>query len=455
MPRESAAELAPNLPLVGEGYRIWPSTERRNRSSHPAFLILRRIEALSGWHRTRLRAILRSKAMFSGPLSLRFLALSSSKTTSSTQWSWFSIVQWVRMTWSSLAAAIGWESRKYRIWISSGWPSTRRHAWSSASARTPGKSWVVASVVSVMTLMVRCSLRPWLDSISEPKVSAASSSANLRLTAVKIALWFSLRARTYWPLASRMAWAMARLQCKASAVTMQPLSDSSLIASKAPATSLRPGARRCAKTSRCSAAQTLTTCRGVALAPLAKAPLIALPSIATTPLRRLLLAKATMNCAKAASKATGSSRRNTRLKVSWLGMPCSRRRISRSISSLALPKSAMSEQLSAPHRTAASAMNSSSRRLYRAFPARGSSTASKIEMKPRIGPTMKRRDPQNPNIPDPQYSPMRQMRFPSLVGEISGRTEGGAPPTDRSEWATPLSPLYHRGPHNEPSSRQP
>src|SRR5690349_15479654 len=404
-------------PLVGQGYRIWVSIERRNISSHPAFLIFRRMEALSGCDRSMLRAIFRKRAMFCGPLSLRLRAPSSSKTTSSTQWSWFSMVQWVRTIWSSLSAGNVWESRKYRVLVSSGRPSQRRKVSTCASARMPGKSWALAKVVSVMTFAVRCSLRPWLDWISDPKVSALSSVAKRRSTALKSVLWFSLRARTYSPRASRMAWAIARWQCKASTVTIQPLSDSSLTASKAPTTSLRPGASRCARAKRCSAAQTLTRCKGVALAPLAKAPLMALPSIATTPLRRLLLANAAINRVKAVSKASGSSKRSTRLKVSWLGVPCSKRRTSRSTSFLASPKSAMSAQLSAPHRTAASAMNRSSSRSCRAFSARGSSKSSKIEIKPRIDPSPTRRDLQNRNRRRLQYCPNTHMRFPCLAGE--------------------------------------
>jgi hypothetical protein len=58
--------------------------------------------------------------------------------------------------------------------------------------------------------------------------------------------------------------------------------------------------------------------RGALTARESASPRRALPSMATTPLSlsRLALAKAAMKRRNAASKASGSSRRNTRLKVS-------------------------------------------------------------------------------------------------------------------------------------------
>jgi len=77
------------------------------------------------------------------------------------------------------------------------------------------------------------------------------------------------------------------------------------------------------------------------------------------------------------SKVSGLSRRNTRLNVSWLGMPCSRRRKSRNSPSFDCPKSAISEHDSAPHSTAANAMNSTSNRSCLALSVRGSGNRRK------------------------------------------------------------------------------
>ena len=163
--------------------------------------------------------------------------------------------------------------------------------------------------------------------------------------------------------------------------------------------------------SRMSAAQTLTTCNGVLRRPVSKAPRRALPSIATTP--RNCLAKPAMKRRNAASKACGSSSRNTRLNVSWLGMLCSNRRNWRSNASLARPKSAMSAQPSAPHRIAARAMTKTSSKSCRAFDARGSANPRKaflnlsIRLPLRFGSRS-----QNPSCSLAQYSPQIQMRFP-------------------------------------------
>ena len=50
-----------------QGYRMWAMMELRNALSHPARLILRRMEAFSGCARRMLRANLRKIAIFSGP----------------------------------------------------------------------------------------------------------------------------------------------------------------------------------------------------------------------------------------------------------------------------------------------------------------------------------------------------------------------------------------------------
>lgn len=53
---------------------------------------------------------------------------------------------------------------------------------------------------------------------------------------------------------------MGRLQCRASAVTMQPSSESICSTSRAPRASLRPGAMREASAMRASVAKTSTIC---------------------------------------------------------------------------------------------------------------------------------------------------------------------------------------------------
>ena len=65
-PAQLPAESVPS-PLEGQGYRMWAMMELRNALSHPARLILRRMEAFSGCARRMLRANLRKIAIFSGP----------------------------------------------------------------------------------------------------------------------------------------------------------------------------------------------------------------------------------------------------------------------------------------------------------------------------------------------------------------------------------------------------
>lgn len=89
------------------------------------------------------------------------------------------------------------------------------------------------------------------------------------------------------------------------------------------------------------------------------------------------LPKAVTNRSKQVAKARGSSSRNTRLNVSWLGTPFSSRRNSRNRSSRSAAKSAKSEQCSAPHTDAVSAMVKTSSRSWRlALPVRGSVTSA-------------------------------------------------------------------------------
>ncbi len=146
----------------------------------------------------------------------------------------------------------------------------RRLSSTRPTALMPGKPCFLARTAAETTLARRSSTRPWLGSrtssiwcaIGSRSAAASANSAD----------WFSLRASTYCAWRSRMLFAIAAWQCSASAVTTQPLSDSSLSTSSVPATSLRLGATRWAIASRASAAQTLTRCSGVVLRPRSKAP---------------------------------------------------------------------------------------------------------------------------------------------------------------------------------------
>ena len=67
---------------------------------------------------------------------------------------------------------------------------------------------------------------------------------------------------------------------------------------------------------------------------------------------------AVMKALNARASSAGSSSRNSRLKVSWLGAPCGRATISRkALSSRPSAKSAISTQLFAPHSVAAKVKN--------------------------------------------------------------------------------------------------
>jgi len=123
---------------------------------------------------------------------------------------------------------------------------------------------------------------------------------------------------------------------------------------------------------------------GLATALVGPAQGLAVPATTPVSLRPLALAKAAMKRRKASSKACGLSRRNTRLNVSWLGMPCSRQSKSRNTPSFDRPNSSISEQLPAPHITAASEMNSTSSRSCLALSARGSANRRKAFLNFRI-----------------------------------------------------------------------
>jgi hypothetical protein len=81
---------------------------------------------------------------------------------------------------------------------------------------------------------------------------------------------------------------------------------------------------------------------------------------------------------KQASNALGSSRRNRREKVSWLGIPPGKRMKRRRNGALASPNSAMSTQVSAPHNVEHNAISRISSKSWRcALPVRGSAKSAK------------------------------------------------------------------------------
>src|SRR3954453_20102278 len=100
----------------------------------------------------------------------------------------------------------------------------------------------------------------------------------------------------------------------------------------------------CPSTRRCSAAQAETRCSGEAPAARSKERRRVLPSSATTPGQPS--AKWRMNARKQAWNCAGSSSRNTRENVSWLGMPCRSVGTSSRKVGLARPNRTMSVQVS-------------------------------------------------------------------------------------------------------------
>src|SRR3954453_16357169 len=157
---------------------------------------------------------------------------------------------------------------------------------------------------------------------------------------------------------------------------MRPLSDNSssnfgtaVISLDLPSTATWPSSRRC------SAHQAWTICSGDLPVTRSNERGSVLPSTATTP--RRLSAKARRKGGKQVPNAFGSSRRNTRLKVSWLGVPWRRRRNWRRYGALISPNSAMSEQSSPPDSKVQSAIINNSCRSWRALSCRGSTTSAK------------------------------------------------------------------------------
>src|SRR5512147_124894 len=122
--------------------------------------------------------------------------------------------------------------------------------------------------------------------------------------------------------------------------------------------------------------------------------------------------RAVMKAVKAWARSGGSRSRKTRLKVSWLGGPCGRSMISRRSSSRPAAKSAMSTQLLAPHRVAASDTNRIMPRSCRALTSRGSFTARKIHKSAAIRPPHQRESPLRIPFPTARNT---QMQFPCMA----------------------------------------
>jgi hypothetical protein len=131
----------------------------------------------------------------------------------------------------------------------------------------------------------------------------------------------------------------------------------------------------CAITIRNSQPQALTMCSADFLLALSNERRITLPSIAITPCN--FAAKPSMKRWNAARNWSGSSRRNSRLKVSWQGRPFSSLRKLRRKVSFERAKVAMSTAPCPPLSTVHRAIISSSWKSCRAaFPVRGSSKDS-------------------------------------------------------------------------------
>src|SRR4051812_39542195 len=133
---------------------------------------------------------------------------------------------------------------------------------------------------------------------------------------------------------------------------MQPFRTRVFNSAKVAATSLPPGARAAAIDTRVSASQTLTINGGAQARP--RSPLRRdFPSTATTP-RGAPRSKpsriAPTKLASALASSAGSSRRNTRLKQSWLGAPCGNSTISASSAALTAPKDVDTALLAAQRR---------------------------------------------------------------------------------------------------------
>src|SRR3954467_6667563 len=210
---------------------------------------------------------------------------------------------------------------------------------------------------------------------------------------------------------------MARWQLSASAVMIARFSDSISSSFGTAVISFDVSSvATCARTNREPAAQALTKCNGDRSAARSKERRSVLPSIAITPWAAS--AKPSMNCRKQAWNFAGLSRRNTRLKVSWLGIPCRSCRNCRRNGSLARPKRALSEQSSPPQSTVQKAIIRISSRSCRALSPRGSSSSAKQAANSSMDPPpMPEFHGSNRRLVGPQALtsyPENQMRFPCL-----------------------------------------
>src|SRR5262249_61979809 len=114
-------------------------------------------------------------------------------------------------------------------------------------------------------------------------------------------------------------------------------------------------------------------------------PFINYPSTAIPPPSATAATSVALSRPKAASRAFGSSTRNTVENLSCDGMPCFSFKNRLRNLSFAQPNSAISEQCCAPHNTARNAINMISTRSCRTFSALGSGTLSNAVRKSCIG----------------------------------------------------------------------
>src|SRR3954466_136467 len=356
----------------------------------------------------------RMTARFCGALSLRVRASSSWKTTSRVQWSWFSMLQWARTISASRLGETTRDRATYRTEAARRPSGPMRSASMRPSALRPGKSGRAGSRATGRIVARRRSARPRLRSLVS-KEASSPARAKPASAAAKSGPWLLLRPSAYWALAASTASAMAGWQWSASAVTVQPLRLRPFRSASVAFTSEPPGARAAAMASRVSASQTLTIRGGRWARPLSYPRRSAFASTATTPCgggSPSPCRSAVMKAAKARASSSGSRRRSMSEKVSCEGGPCRSRTISRRSSSRPSAKSAISTQLFAPHKVAASAMNKTSARSCRAFASRGSRTSRKIARSAHIGLPPHRESPLRIHPPPRRKHQNTQMRFP-------------------------------------------
>ena len=160
---------------------------------------------------------------------------------------------------------------------------------------------------------------------------------------------------------------MSHWQLSASGVTIVPFNDrnSRRLITAALSRDLS-STTTCASTRRLSQLQALTMCRAERVRYESEVRRRVFPSIAMTPLP--VLPKRVTNFWKHLRNWSGSSRLNTRLKVSWFGTPFFNRRNLPRKSCLASAKTAISTAVRPPDNTAHSAIIKISRISYRRAP---------------------------------------------------------------------------------------